>query len=336
MFLNFQNNISLLPFNTFGINVKSKTFIGIKTTEDLENVLKQNKEDKLLILGGGSNLLLTEDFDGLTIRMENRGIEIIHEDENWVTVKAAAGENWHDFVLWCLEKDLGGVENLALIPGSVGAAPIQNIGAYGVELKEVFESCEVLNLNTREVENFTKKECDFGYRNSVFKDKLKGQFVVCSVNFKLSKPPHKINTSYRGLSEKLAGESLSIQNVAQAVIEIRSEKLPNPSLIGNSGSFFKNPVLPSKKLIELQNKYPEIPHYPDQEGKVKIPAAWLIDTLGFKGYRKNDAGVHQNQALVLVNYGDASGVEIKKLAHEIKSKVMEVFAIDLEFEVNIL
>jgi UDP-N-acetylmuramate dehydrogenase len=336
MFLNFQNNISLLPFNTFGINVKSKTFIGIKTTEDLENVLKQNKEDKLLILGGGSNLLLTEDFDGLTIRMENRGIEIIHEDENWVTVKAAAGENWHDFVLWCLEKDLGGVENLALIPGSVGAAPIQNIGAYGVELKEVFESCEVLNLNTRHVENFTKKECDFGYRNSVFKDKLKGQFVVCSVNFKLSKPPHKINTSYRGLSEKLAGESLSIQNVAQAVIEIRSEKLPNPSLIGNSGSFFKNPVLPSKKLIELQNKYPEIPHYPDQEGKVKIPAAWLIDTLGFKGYRKNDAGVHQNQALVLVNYGDASGVEIKKLAHEIKSKVMEVFAIDLEFEVNIL
>ncbi len=336
MVLNLQNDISLLPYNTFGINVKSKKFIGIKTTEALINVLNQNEEDALLILGGGSNLLLTEDFDGLTIRMENQGIEIIKEDEDWVMVKAAAGENWHDFVLWCLEKNLGGVENLALIPGSVGAAPIQNIGAYGVELKEVFESCEVLNLNTREIKTFSKKECEFGYRNSIFKDKLKGQSVICSVNFKLSKPPHKINTTYRGLSEKLAGRSPNIQNIAQAIIEIRSEKLPNPSVIGNSGSFFKNPVLPSKQWIELQKKYPEIPHYPEQDGKVKIPAAWLIDTLGFKGYRKNDAGVHKNQALVLVNYGEASGLEIKKLAQEIKGKVMEVFAIDLEFEVNIL
>ena len=336
MVLNFQKNISLLPYNTFGINVKSKKFIGVENTLELIEILNQNKEEKLLILGGGSNLLLTQDFEGLVIRMESRGMEIVREDNQSATVKVAAGENWHDFVLWCLEKNLGGVENLALIPGSVGGAPIQNIGAYGVELEEVFESCEGIFLNNNEIKTYTKSDCEFGYRNSIFKNKLKGEFIICSVNFRLKKPPHNMNTSYPGLSEKLKNEHPSIQSIAKAVIEIRSSKLPNPSQIGNSGSFFKNPVIPEKKFKALQNQFPEIPNYPDQEGKIKIPAAWLIDTIGYKGYREKDAGVHKNQALVLVNYGNAAGAEIKKLAFEIKGKVLETFDIELEFEVNIL
>jgi UDP-N-acetylmuramate dehydrogenase len=336
MVLNFQENTSLLPYNTFGINVKSKRFIGVKTMETLIEVLNQNKEDQILLLGGGSNLLLTKDFDGLTVRMENRGMEIIQEDDEWVTVKVAAGENWHDFVMWCLEKNFGGVENLALIPGSVGAAPIQNIGAYGVELREVFESCEALSIHDHKIKTFAKEDCEFGYRSSIFKNKLKGQYIIYSVNFKLSKSFHKTNISYKGLSEKLQGKTVSIQNIAEAVIEIRSAKLPNPDKVGNSGSFFKNPIVPSHHLYELQKKYPDIPHYPDKAGMVKIPTAWLIDTLGFKGYRRNDAGVHQNQALVLVNHGNATGNEILNLAQEIKEKVLENFKIDLEFEVNIL
>ncbi len=336
MVLNFQKDISLRTYNTFGIDVKSKKFIGIQSTDVLKAVLAENQGAQVLLLGGGSNLLLTKDFDGLTIRIENRGIEILKEDEYGARIKVAAGENWHDFVLWCLKKDFGGVENLALIPGSVGAAPIQNIGAYGVELSQVFESCEAMSRETGEIKTFNKTECEFGYRNSIFKNTLKEQYIITSVEFNLTKAPHQINTSYGGLSEKIESKSPSIQTVAQTVIEIRSAKLPDPRLIGNSGSFFKNPVLGSEQFAALQQQYPNLPHYPDQKGKVKIPAAWLIDYLGFKGYRKNDAGVHQNQALVLVNYGNASGAEIKKLAQEIKDKVLENFKIDLEFEVNIL
>ena len=336
MVLNFQKDISLRTYNTFGIDVKSKKFIGIQSTDVLKAVLAENQGAEVLLLGGGSNLLLTKDFDGLTIRIENRGIEILKEDEYGARIKVAAGENWHDFVLWCLKKDFGGVENLALIPGSVGAAPIQNIGAYGVELSQVFESCEAMSRETGEIKTFNKTECEFGYRNSIFKNTLKEQYIITSVEFNLTKAPHQINTSYGGLSEKIESKSPSIQTVAQTVIEIRSAKLPDPRLIGNSGSFFKNPVLGSEQFAALQQQHPNLPHYPDQKGKVKIPAAWLIDYLGFKGYRKNDAGVHQNQALVLVNYGNASGAEIKKLAQEIKDKVLENFKIDLEFEVNIL
>lgn len=336
MVLNFQKDISLRTYNTFGIDVKSKKFIGIQSTDVLKAVLVENQGAQVLLLGGGSNLLLTKDFDGLTIRIENRGIEILKEDEYGARIKVAAGENWHDFVLWCLKKDFGGVENLALIPGSVGAAPIQNIGAYGVELSQVFESCEAMSRETGEIKTFNKTECEFGYRNSIFKNTLKEQYIITSVEFNLTKAPHQINTSYGGLSEKIESKSPSIQTVAQTVIEIRSAKLPDPRHIGNSGSFFKNPVLGSEQFAALQQQYPNLPHYPDQKGKVKIPAAWLIDYLGFKGYRKNDAGVHQNQALVLVNYGNASGAEIKKLAQQIKDKVLENFKIDLEFEVNIL
>ena len=336
MVLNFQKDVSLLPFNTFGIDVKSKKFVSVKSTDELKAVLNQNQEKQLLVLGGGSNLLLTKDFDGLTLRIENRGIEIVQEEQRSAKVKVAAGENWHDFVLWCLDNDLGGIENLALIPGSVGAAPIQNIGAYGVELSQVFESCEALSIETGELKIFNIDECEFGYRNPIFKNSLKEQYIITSVQFNLSKAPHQTNTSYKGLSEKFDGKSPSIQSIAQAVVDIRTTKLPDPDQIGNSGSFCKNPVIPSKQFNQLQQQYPEIPHYPDQGGKIQIPAAWLIDSLGYKGYRVNDAGVHQKQALVLVNYGNASGAEIQKLAHQIRDKVLENFAINLEFEVNIL
>ena len=336
MVLNFQKDVSLLPYNTFGIDVKSKKFVSVRSTDELKAVLNQNQEKRLLVLGGGSNLLLTKDFEGLTLRIENRGIEIVQEEQRSAKVKVAAGENWHDFVLWCLENDLGGVENLALIPGNVGAAPIQNIGAYGVELREVFESCEAISIETGEVKIFKKDECDFGYRNSIFKNILKGKYIIFSVQFNLNKPPHALNISYKGLSEKLEGKIINIQSIAQAVIEIRTSKLPDPKKIGNCGSFFKNPVITSIKFNDLKQQYPDIPHYPDQEGKIKIPAAWLIDKLGYKGYRNHDAGVHPNQALVLVNHGNATGAEIKKLAQQIRNKVKEKFAINLEFEVNIL
>ena len=336
MVLNFQKDTSLLPYNTFGIDVKSKHFIDVKSIDELQAVLNQNQLENLLVLGGGSNLLLTKDFEGLTLRIQNRGIEIVDQDDRKARVKVAAGENWHDFVLWCLENDLGGVENLALIPGNVGAAPIQNIGAYGVELREVFESCEAISIDTGKVKIFKKDECDFGYRNSIFKNTLKGKYIIFSVQFSLNKPPHELNISYKGLSEKLEGKIPNIQSIAQAVIEIRSSKLPDPKKIGNCGSFFKNPVISLIKFNDLKQQYPDIPHYPDQLDKIKIPAAWLIDTLGYKGYRNQEAGVHPNQALVLVNYGNATGAEIKKLAQQIRNKVKEKFAINLEFEVNIL
>ncbi len=336
MVLNFQKDTSLLPYNTFGIDVKSKHFIDVKSIDELQAVINQNQLENLLVLGGGSNLLLTKDFEGLTLRIQNRGIEIVEQDDRKARVKVAAGENWHDFVLWCLENDLGGVENLALIPGNVGAAPIQNIGAYGVELREVFESCEAISIDTGKVKIFKKDECDFGYRNSIFKNTLKGKYIIFSVQFNLNKPPHALNISYKGLSEKLEGKIHNIQSIAQAVIEIRSSKLPDPKKIGNCGSFFKNPVISLIKFNDLKQQYPDIPHYPDQLNKIKIPAAWLIDTLGYKGYRNHDAGVHPNQALVLVNHGNATGAEIKKLAQQIRNKVKEKFAINLEFEVNIL
>lgn len=336
MVLNFQKDTSLLPYNTFGIDVKSKHFIDVESIDELQAVLNQNQLENLLVLGGGSNLLLTKDFEGLTLRIQNRGIEIVDQDDRKARVKVAAGENWHDFVLWCLENDLGGVENLALIPGNVGAAPIQNIGAYGVELREVFESCEAISIDTGKVKIFKKDECNFGYRNSIFKNTLKGKYIIFSVQFNLNKPPHALNFSYKGLSEKLEGKIPNIQSIAQAVIEIRSSKLPDPKKIGNCGSFFKNPVISLIKFNDLKLQYPDIPHYPDQFDKIKIPAAWLIDTLGYKGYRNQEAGVHPNQALVLVNYGNATGAEIKKLAQQIRNKVKEKFAINLEFEVNIL
>ena len=336
MNLNFKKKFSLQSFNTFGINVQSKQFVGVKSTKEIQYVLSQKKNEKILILGGGSNILLTKDFDGLTMRIESKGIKVINENDEFATLKVAAGENWHDFVLWCLKNDLGGVENLALIPGSIGAAPIQNIGAYGVELKSVFSSCEAVSVNSGVKKTFDKAQCQFGYRNSIFKNKLKGKYIITSVNFLLKKSPHYINTSYKELNKKLEGCEKTIQNIAKAVIDIRSEKLPNPKQIGNSGSFFKNPTIKNSQLEILQKKYHKIPYYKDLEGKIKIPAAWMIDTLGLKGFRSGDAGVHKKQALVLVNYGKADGKDIKALAEKIQLKVFEKFDIILTPEVNII
>ncbi|HET8837458.1 MAG TPA: UDP-N-acetylmuramate dehydrogenase, partial [Flavobacteriaceae bacterium] len=260
----------------------------------------------------------------------------LEQDEGSVLVRAKAGENWHEFVLWCLKNDFGGLENLSLIPGNVGSAPIQNIGAYGVELKDWFVSCETVNVQTLESRNFSKEECHFGYRNSVFKNELKNQFIISSVSFRLTKKNHVLHTGYGAIQGELGDlENPGIRDVSDAVIKIRQEKLPDPKEIGNSGSFFKNPVVAVEKFESIQKQYPEIPFYPAEEAYVKIPAGWLIDQAGFKGYRKGDAGVHKKQALVLVNYGNASGTEILNLAEKIRSEINSKYGILLEFEVNV-
>ena len=232
--LRFKENISLKPYNTFGIETQTKYFYEVSNSIELKKILAINKNLPFRILGGGSNILFTEDFEGLTLLIANKGKSVLKETSKTVTVEVQAGENWHEFVMWCLKNDLGGVENLALIPGSVGAAPIQNIGAYGVELESVFDRCEAISLSTKQIEVFTKTDCEFGYRNSVFKNKLKGKYIISNVTFKLNKPPHRTKTSYKGLSEKLKGVSLDILSVAQAVMSIRSAKLPDPKKIGNS------------------------------------------------------------------------------------------------------
>lgn len=331
-----EQNFSLKNYNSFGIDVVTESFVAIASEKQLVELLEAKKGSPFRILGGGSNILLTHDYKGLTIVMKNLGIALVEETTDSVILEVQAGENWHAFVLWALENDYGGIENLALIPGSVGAAPIQNIGAYGVELESVFHRCRVLDIETLSFKNFDKKACSFGYRNSIFKNELKGKVIITSVLLKLQKKPHKIQTHYGTLQSELEGKSKTIQTVAEAVIGIRKSKLPDPNEIGNSGSFFKNPIIPTSHFTKLLKKYPELPHYPNQDGHVKIPAAWMIDKLGFKGIRKGDAGIHEKQALVLVNYGNAKGTELLRLAKEIQKKVLEEFEILLEIEVNLL
>ena len=331
-----KQNISLKKYNTFGIDAKTRFFSEILNEKDLIEKIKKCKKTPFRILGEGSNVLLTKDYKGYTFIIKNKGINIIQENESEIVVEVQAGENWHNFVLWALEKNYAGIENLAFIPGTVGAAPIQNIGAYGVELKTVFKSCRALEIETLTFKIFNKEDCDFEYRSSIFKKQFKEKIIITSVCFVLHKPPHKINTDYDPLKNALKGKKNTIQNIANAVINVRKSKLPDPSKIGNSGSFFKNPIINKDKFLKLKNKYPDIPNFFEPYNKIKIPAAWLIDGLGYKGYRVNDAGVHQKQALVLVNYGNASGAEIQKIAHEIKDKILENFAINLEFEVKIL
>lgn len=331
-----EQNFSLKNYNSFGIDVVTESFVAIASEKQLVELLEAKKGSPFRILGGGSNILLTHDYKGLTIVMKNLGIALVEETTDSVILEVQAGENWHAFVLWALENDYGGIENLALIPGSVGAAPIQNIGAYGVELESVFHRCRVLDIETLSFKTFDKKACSFGYRNSIFKNELKGKVIITSVLLKLQKKPHKIQTHYGTLQSELEGKSKTIQTVAEAVIGIRKSKLPDPNEIGNSGSFFKNPIIPTSHFTKLLKKYPELPHYPNQDGHVKIPAAWMIDKLGFKGIRKGDAGIHEKQALVLVNYGNAKGTELLRLAKEIQKKVLEEFEILLEIEVNLL
>ncbi len=330
-----ERHFSLKNYNSFGIEVETEFFAAISNEAELIEVLKSNGNKPFRVLGGGSNVLLTEDYKGLTLVMQNKGISILEETASHVLIEVQAGENWHELVLWALENDFGGIENLALIPGSVGAAPIQNIGAYGVELSSVFHRCKALDLESLSFNEFDKAACEFGYRSSVFKTHLKGKAIITRVQFKLSKKPHQTHTQYGALQASLQGKEISIQNIAASVIAIRKSKLPDPAQIGNSGSFFKNPVIPVNQFKQLQENYPEIPHYPDTAEKIKIPAGWLIEKLGYKGKRFGDAGVHEKQALVLVNYGNAKGVELLNLAQQIQEQVLQNFGFQLEVEVNI-
>ena len=330
-----ERHFSLKNYNSFGIEVETEFFAAISNEAELIEVLKSNGNKPFRVLGGGSNVLLTEDYKGLTLVIQNKGISILEETASRVLIEVQAGENWHELVLWALENDFGGIENLALIPGSVGAAPIQNIGAYGVELSSVFHRCKALDLESLSFNEFDKAACEFGYRSSVFKTHLKGKAIITRVQFKLSKKNHQTHTQYGTLQASLQGKEMSIQNIAASVIAIRKSKLPDPAQIGNSGSFFKNPVIPVNQFKQLQENYPEIPHYPDTAEKIKIPAGWLIEKLGYKGKRFGDAGVHEKQALVLVNYGNAKGVELLNLAQQIQEQVLQNFGIQLEVEVNI-
>ncbi|SFC51251.1 UDP-N-acetylmuramate dehydrogenase [Zunongwangia mangrovi] len=331
------HNVSLKPYNTFGIDVRASKFIKIKEIEDLKKILRKTYAEELFILGGGSNMLLTGDIHKTVLQIDLKGKEVVEEKNDHVIIKAHAGENWHEFVLWTLEQNFGGLENLSLIPGNVGTSPIQNIGAYGVELKDSFVSCEAINIQTLESRTFTLEDCDFGYRNSVFKNKLKGQYIITSVNFKLSSKNHQLKMDYGAIRTELEYiENPTIKDISNAVIKIRESKLPNPAEIGNSGSFFKNPVISAEVFKNLQKQFPEIPSYPISETEVKVPAGWLIDQSGLKGYRDGDAGVHKKQALVLVNYGNASGNDILMLSIKVREVVKEKFGIDLEPEVNII
>ena len=337
--MHIQENISLKPYNTFGIDVSAKHFISVKSINELSEVLKLENYPNKFVLGGGSNLLLTQNIDALVIHIDLKGISIESQKDNEVIVKALAGENWHEFVLWCLDNDFGGIENLSLIPGNVGTAPIQNIGAYGVELKDVFYSCEALHLNSGSIKTFTKEECQFDYRNSVFKNSLKGQYIILNVTFRLTPNQHQIKTGYGAIKSELSNmnvDSPTIQDISKAVIAIRSSKLPDPKQIGNSGSFFKNPVINKSQYKILTQNFPNMPSYIFSENLVKIPAGWLIEHAGFKGKTFGNYGVHKNQALVLVNYGDAKGKDIKELAFLIQKTIKKLFNIDLEAEVNII
>ncbi len=340
-------NISLRPYNTFHIDVKAKefsTFISSDELNELTNAKLKTPSPQLLILGGGSNILFTKDFDGLILKNEMRGMEVVREDADHVYIKVGAGENWHRFVLHCLDRELAGVENLSLIPGNVGASPMQNIGAYGVEIKEVFEALDAFHLRDKKVVTFTANDCRFGYRESIFKGKYKDQFAILHVIFRLNKRPG-YNINYGALEqelERMAVKDLSIRAISQAVINIRTSKLPDPDVIGNSGSFFKNPQIPVKHFTKIKEKYPGIPSYPVDDRSLKVPAGWLIEQSGpkesvsWKGYRRGDAGCHQKQALVLVNYGNASGKEIFALSEEILLSVKQKFGIELEREVNVV
>lgn len=337
--MNIEHNISLKSYNTFGIDVTAKHFVSADSVDCLKEVLKLSQYPEKFILGGGSNMLLTQNINALVIHINLKGIEIVAQDQHSVTIECAAGENWHEFVLWCLDNDFGGLENLSLIPGNVGTAPIQNIGAYGVELKDVFVSCEALEIATQKLVNFSKEDCQFAYRNSVFKQGAKGQYIITGVTLKLSTAPHSTQTSYGDIETELTDNGIknpSIQEISNAVIAIRQRKLPDPKELGNSGSFFKNPIIPLREFKIFKEKHPEAPHYMVSENEIKIPAGWLIEKAGFKGKRFGDAGVHKNQALVLVNHGNASGKELWELAKKIQNTVHETFGIAIEAEVNVI
>ena len=334
--MEFHSNFSLKNYNTFGIDVKAKKFVSVSTLEELKEVL--SIENEIFLLSGGSNMLITKDIDKTVVHIDLKGITILEESKDQVVVEVYAGEDWHQFVLWCVNHDFGGIENLSLIPGNVGTCPIQNIGAYGVEVKDVIESVETIEIKSGKTKTFSNSECKFGYRNSIFKNTLKGKFVITKVRFKLTKVKHNLNTSYGAIESELSSNKIqnpTITDISNAVIAIRQSKLPDPKEIGNSGSFFKNPVISKSHFERLQEKYPKIPSYPIDEFTEKVPAGWLIETAGFKGKRFGEAGIHDKQALVLVNHGNAYGQEVFEVAKHIQSKIYIDFGIELEIEVNV-
>lgn len=333
-----ENNFDLKPFNTFGISVKAAHFGRFKSIDELKQLLSEFPNEALLILGGGSNVLFTHDFNGLVLRNEIKGFEVLSETENEVIVKSGAGEVWHEFVLKCIDNGYAGLENLSLIPGSVGASPMQNIGAYGVEIKDVFHSLEAFHIPSGEIQSFDAASCEFGYRESVFKRKFKGQYVIVSVTFKLSKNPI-LNTSYGAIESELQKMGIAnptIKDISNAVIAIRTSKLPDPKVLGNAGSFFKNPVVDQSIVDSILKNYPDAPNYPAEPGKRKLAAGWLIEQAGWKGLTFDNHGVHKLQALVLVNYGGATGQQIWDLSAKIIASIEEKFGVTLEREVNIL
>lgn len=335
--MNFEQNIALTKYNTFGITVYAKKFVTITFFYELQQLLKTEKE--LFLISGGSNMLLTKTIEKLVVHIDIKGISIDKEEDHFVYITVNAGENWHDFVRWCIDQDYGGLENLSLIPGNVGTCPIQNIGAYGVEVKDVITKVEGINIANEERVEFSNEDCQFGYRDSIFKNDLKGKVILTAVSFRLTRKKHQLNTSYGAIETELASKSIknpTLKNISDAVIAIRKSKLPDPKEIGNSGSFFKNPIISSTLFKQLQQKFPTLPSYPISETKVKVPAGWLVEQAGYKGKRFGDAGVHTKQALVLVNYGNASGKEIYNLAEKIQKTVFEQFKISLEIEVNVL
>lgn len=337
--MEIKENFSLKALNTFGIEAKAKLFSEINTLENLQELYERYSSEEKLPLGGGSNVLLTKDFNGLVTKLNLLGKTVLKEDEESVWMKIGAGEVWHDFVIWAVENGWSGVENMSLIPGSVGAAPMQNIGAYGTELKDVFESLEAWLPEENSVEHFDNKTCDFGYRSSIFKKHLKGKAIILNVTFKLSKKAI-LNTSYGSIEEELTTmniKSPTIKDISNAVIRIRQSKLPNPAEIGNAGSFFKNPIVPSETIKNLLKKHPAAPNYNVGEGLCKVPAGWLIENAGWKGKTfDNRFGIHKKQALVLVNYRNTKGQEIFDLSENIIEDIEDKYGILLEREVNII
>ncbi|TKK67734.1 UDP-N-acetylmuramate dehydrogenase [Ilyomonas limi] len=343
--MQLQQNVSLYPYNTFHIHATAKYFAAFTTLDELQEALdffyKQQSTSTpqdLLVLGGGSNILFTKDIDGLVLKNEMHGIEVVDESEEFYYVQSAAGENWHQLVMYCVAHNYAGMENLSLIPGSVGASPMQNIGAYGVEIKDIFHQLQAYDLLEKTIVNFDSGECHFGYRESVFKHQYKGRFVILNVTFKLRKTP-VFNIAYGAIKEELEKtgvQELSIRAISQAVINIRKSKLPDPAVIGNAGSFFKNPVIDNAHFYRLKETFPTIAGYAAGRQQTKVAAGWLIEQCGWKGYRNGDAGCYNKQALVLVNYGNATGGDIYNLSTAIIRSVQDKFGITLEREVNIL
>lgn len=337
--MKIQHQFSLREYNTFGIEANARHFVEARTVEELREVLRLQGYPDKIVLGGGSNMLITGDLDALVVYINLKGKEVVFEDEDHVVIKAMAGENWHNLVLWTLENGFGGLENLSLIPGNTGTAPIQNIGAYGVELKDVFESCEAIELSSLRLVSFSREDCRFGYRDSFFKNEGKGKYILTSVSMKLTKRRHVLHTTYGDIGAELQRKDIqnpTIRDVSAAVVAIRQSKLPDPKELGNSGSFFKNPVLNGSDFEDFHQKHPDAPFYKVSDHSYKVPAGWLIERSGFKGKRFGDAGVHARQALVLVNYGNATGREILELARKIQDEVHRRFHIEITPEVNII